>query len=127
MVPALVLEDNVKALPMPAYDFYTKNGYKCGYYLAWSGLLPVITTGDATRKVRSSITTRQKQFYSKVFNFSGTRGSHQPPVTLDGEMSASTQPMDSSIDLYLVPGSGEWCLVSGVSSTLTAALSPELF
>ena len=49
-IPALVLEDNVKAPPMPAYVFYAKNGSKCGRNLAFTmlrkGLVRVITSYD---------------------------------------------------------------------------------
>ena len=49
-VTVVVLEDNVKALPMPAHVFYDKNGSKCGGNLAFTmlkkGLVRVITTYD---------------------------------------------------------------------------------
>ena len=49
-VTIVVLEDNVKALPMPAYVFYAKNGSKCGRNLAFTmlrkGLVRVITSYD---------------------------------------------------------------------------------
>ena len=52
-VTIVVLEDNVKALPMPAYVFYAKNGSKCEYNLAFTmlrkGLFRVITSYDDWR------------------------------------------------------------------------------
>ena len=54
----LVLEDNVKALPMLAYVFYAKNGYKCGDYRAFTmlrkGLVRVKTSYDDWRRSKKS-------------------------------------------------------------------------